>query len=296
MAMKELRGVGVDSEYNRLGAVLLYMPGPEIGQIKNPKAAMHISRIDPRVLDAEYSDIIKAYKQLKIRVYFIEDFGNTGKDRLFNLMYARDLFFMTPKGAIVSRMAFKIRKNEPRYAEKALKKIGIPVRKIIDGSGTFEGADALWLNKYSVIVGVGNRTNARGFRQVREELKAQGVGCVSVPAPSGTQHLLGALQFIGTNAALIRRRIVDSKLVKFLKENKIYLIDIPENKEVKEKQAMNIVVVNPREIVMGAGCPLTRRIYERNGIKIVAQLKMTQLINGAGGLACATGIIGRRPL
>lgn len=282
---------GADSEYGRINAVLLYKPGPEIGEIKKPGSAMHLDRINYRLLADEYLQIVKAYKKLKIPVYFIGDSGNARKERLFNLMYARDLFFMTPEGAVISRMKYKIRRREPHYAARALKKIGIPIRRVIDGRGTFEGADALWVNARLTLIGVGNRTNASGFRQLRDELNGQGVECVSVPAPAQTQHLLGALQVIDANTALIRRKLVNGRLVKFLKGNKIDLIDMPENEEVRSKQAMNIVTVGPREIIMPAGCPLTRRIYERNGIKIRAQLKVPQLINGAGGLACATGII-----
>lgn len=45
---------------------------------------------------------------------------------------------------------------------------------------------------------------------------------------------------------------------------------------------------------MAAGCPETKQIYRNAGIEVVAELPILQLINGAGGLACATGILARK--
>lgn len=56
---------------------------------------------------------------------------------------------------------------------------------------------------------------------------------------------------------------------------------------------MNIVTVSPRTIIMNADCPETKGLYLKAGLTIAAEIRMTQLINGAGGLACATGIISR---
>jgi len=122
------------------------------------------------------------------------------------------------------------------WAKGALHAAGVPVRTAIYGSGTFEGADALWINNSLVIVGVGNRTNAEGFRQIKEELMQDGVNCISVPSPCSSTHLLGSLQFIDSETALVRFGLSDSEIIiNLLKENKIKMITIPENAEVIEK-------------------------------------------------------------
>jgi N-dimethylarginine dimethylaminohydrolase len=78
-----------------------------------------------------------------------------------------------------------------------------------------------------------------------------------------------------------------------LKENKIKVIHIPENSEVRNRQAMNIVTIASRKVIMPAGCPQTKKIYERHGIKIAAEVKIPQLANGGGGLACSTAVLKR---
>lgn len=284
----------VNSEYMPLKEVLLYRPGPEIESIDNPGDVLHIRKINYRIIDEEYQQILKLYSKLNIRSQLINIENQLeGGELLFNLMYTRDLFFMTPEGAILSSMAHKVRRDEVKYAERTIREIGIPVMMIVEGSGTFEGADALWVNDKLVVIGVGNRTNFEGFLQVRNGLKAQGIDCIYLPAPSETQHLLGALQFVDSDLVLVRVELVDSKIIDFLKENNINIVAILEDEEVMQRQAMNIVVVAAREIIMPADCPKTKKIYQNYGIKILAEVKISQLINGGGGLACATAHLSR---
>jgi len=56
---------------------------------------------------------------------------------------------------------------------------------------------------------------------------------------------------------------------------------------------MNVVTVKPRVIVMPVNCPDLKRLYAARGITVAAEVEIGQLLNGAGGLACATGILGR---
>ena len=285
----------VNSEYKHLKVVLLHKPGPEIEQVDNPTDVLHIRKVDYKRIEKEYEQIINLYKRLRIKVYLIDcnRIGGSDKRCLFNMMYTRDLLFMIPKGPIMAKMKFDVRRDEVKYAERALRSIGVHVRNTIEGEATFEGADALWVNSRLVVVGVGNRTNTEGFSQVRDELKIHGMDCVSVPAPRYTTHLLGVLQFVDSDLALVRVDLADLEIIDLLKRNKIDIVNIPENDEVKERQAMNIVTVTPKEIIMPADCPKTRKIYRGCGIKIVAEVKINQLINGRGGLACATAVLDR---
>ncbi len=285
----------VDSEYKPLRSVLLHKPAPEVGDIADPKEALHIRKIDYAIMEEEYRQIVNVYRKFKIKVHLITNCRKNNNNGIFlqNLMFVRDLFFMTPRGAIISRMSSGVRKEEAGYAEKAIRGIGINIRKVIEGRGTFEGADALWVNNRLILIGVGKRTNAEGFRQVKEELKLDGVLCIRVPAPEDTLHLLGALQLVDSNLALVRADTVSSEATALLRKNKIKVISIRENAELKKKHAMNFLTIAPGKIIMPADCPRTKRIYEKSGIKIAAEVSITQLANAAGGLACATGILAR---
>jgi N-dimethylarginine dimethylaminohydrolase len=164
---------------------------------------------------------------------------------------------------------------------------------MISGAGHFEGADALWLNGKTVLCGLGHRTNKEGFAQLSQLLAFQGVAAVGVPLPDGVQHLLGLLQLVDKDLALLRAEIAPASLKAILRKNKISVIPVPEGGETSRRQGMNIVTVAPRRLIMPAGCPGLRKLYEAAGLTVAAEVAIPQLINGAGGLACATGILAR---
>jgi arginine deiminase len=72
------------------------------------------------------------------------------------------------------------------------------------------------------------------------------------------------------------------------------LIELEETKSVRQNQAMNFVTISPRRIVMVAGNPETKRLYEENGIEVAAEVDVSELLKGAGGIGCATGILSRK--
>lgn len=286
---------GVHSEYGTLASVLLYRPGCELHAYPDPARILHLRPIDHSALMAEFDAVSAAFTSCGVTVTLVDP-APLDDDRWYryNMMYCRDLCFMTPEGALLASMAHDVRRHEPLYAARSLEAAGVPLLHTVCGSGTFEGADALWLRDDLVLVGVGNRTNAEGYRQVREVLVRQGVECRAVPSYQvTTQHLLGSLQIVDRDLVLVRDGIVHPEVITLLEAQQMTVVRIPENDEVCTRQAMNIVTVAPRTVFMTAGCPETKELYRCAGLTVAAELELAQLIGGAGGLACATGIIGR---
>jgi N-dimethylarginine dimethylaminohydrolase len=266
-----------------------------MGRVARPKDVLYSAKVDGEAILKESGHFLRLCRKFNIRVRFInpQRQKNTGGTHVYNLLFTRDHFLMTPNGAILSRMASVVRQDEIAYAREALDAAGIVIRRAVERPGTFEGADALWVTDRCVAVGVGNRTNQEGFRQVKKELSRDGITCVGVPAPQGTLHFLGALQLVDKDLALARVALLDLKTIGLLKGQKINIMDIPENAEAVRKHAMNFVTIGPREIVMSAGCPATRKLFEQAGIKIAAEAPAVQLAHAGGGLACAAGILAR---
>ncbi len=285
----------VDSEYKPLQAVLLYCPGAEVNDIQDPNAVQHIARIDQQEIAREYKTLTQTLQSLGVAVHSIrpEALQSGSKLNKYNLMFARDLFFNTREGAVVARMGSAVRAGEEKYALFALAQLAIPVNKTITNNGIFEGADALWINPKTVICGLGRRTNRDGLQQVRAVLKAQGVTTLAVDLPAATQHLLGVLHIVDADLALVRTQIVEKRILSILKRHGIGIIDVPETEEVLVRQGMNVITVKPRVIIMPANCPELKRLYQASGISVAAEVNIDQILNGAGGLACATGILAR---
>ena len=290
-----MSGWGVNSEYAPLASVLLYRPEASIGNHPDPAAILHNAPIDHAGLMREFDTIIVTFEDLGIVVNLIEGTPlSSNLDFRFNMMYCRDLFLMTPFGAIVANMSNTIRSAEQLYATRSLQALGCPILHTVSDTGRFEGADALWLDDTTLLIGVGNRTNREGYAQVACVLHSYGIACIPVPScQTRTQHLLGSMQIVDRNLALVRNGIIDPELAIVLKRHGVTLVSIPECPEVLRRQAANIVTIAPRTVIMTSACPDTKKTYRAAGLTIAAELELTQLIAGAGGLACATGIVAR---
>lgn len=282
---------GVNSEYKSLRAVLLFIPEKFPKYKQSPENVLHKHQIDYEILKIEHTQLIKTFQSLKITTYFIDSaqVETEAEKCLFNLMYTRDLAWMTPRGAIIGRMGSEVRREETKYAEKALRALSIPIIATVEGEGTFEGADAIWLSESKVLIGVGNRTNDLGFIQVESILKKQDIHCIPIPLKNEyPQHLLGVIQIIDSDFAMVRSELVNSWVRKALRENGFKILEVPESLEVRERQAMNIVALNRKRIIMPLNSPSTKALYQSAGIEVLAEVPIEQLINGWGGIACAT--------
>jgi N-dimethylarginine dimethylaminohydrolase len=210
-----------------------------------------------------------------------------------NLMFVRDLFVNTRAGAVAARMASEVRAGEELYAAHALAGLALPIARSISGRGVLEGADALWLDRRNMLCGVGARTNPEGYRQLAQQLALQGVRSHAVKLPRQVQHLLGILQLVDRDLALVRTELAPAALLTRLKRAGIRVVSVPELAEVTEGQGMNIVTVRPRTIVMPEGCPRLESLYRASGLRIAGRIAIPELLKGAGGIACATGILAR---
>ncbi|MBX3020564.1 MAG: hypothetical protein KF799_02710 [Bdellovibrionales bacterium] len=291
-------GFGVNSEWSKLEAVALYRPRLELTKITSPRRVQHLRPISRPQLEREYKTLVAIYRSLDIQVVELDPslLPLNLREAPPNLMFVRDLFVATPEGCVIGRMASRVRAGEEKFAAVTLAAQGIPLRATIAGRGLFEGADALWLDPHTVLVGVGNRTNKPAFSQLKEIFASQGVQVLATLMPAGVQHLLGILQIPAPRLAVVRTDKAPKPLIQLLRRRGFVIVPVPECAEVTQLQGMNFVTVDNGKIVMAKGCPDLRGWLESAGLKVVAEAPISQLCNAAGGLACATGIVGRRML
>lgn len=275
---------GANSEYQELKEVLLYQPPKSPPKLRSPERIQHLRPIDWKILKRELALLSAVLKKNGVRVHPLK--AEAFDDFKPNLMFARDLFFMTPWGAVLGRMASSVRAGEEKWAQLALSQLGIPLVCMIRGHGTFEGADALWLSPKKVLVGLGNRTNAEGFRQLKNFLAEFGVKALAIRLPKKVQHLLGLLQIVSPCQALLRIEICPPRMKRLLEASGFQVIGVKESVEVVELQAMNVLTLQPGLVLMPSDCPDFRELLLRNRIVVRAEVPISQLLNAAGGIAC----------
>ncbi len=281
---------GLDSEWAPLRAVLLHPPGPELAAAANPDALQLLGPLDPQRAQHQHKAIAQAYRDAGVTVHYVEpDEGPPP-----NLMFCADLLFTTPEGAIVGRPASTVRAGEERFIARRLADLGIPILRTVRGSGTFEGADAAWLDEHTVLLATGLRTNAKGAAQVTSLLHEMGVEVVPAGLPYGAMHLMGQLRFADHDLAIAWPGRVPFAAVEALRARGYTVLFLPDEEEAKQRMALNFVTLGPRHILMAAGCPATQQFLESAGVRC-RTVEIDELVKAAGGIGCLTGVLERSP-
>ena len=274
-------------ECSPLQEVLLYKINlKKQRKVKNPEEVQHLKAVNWKKLSQQLKKIKKTFEKNNILVHEMQS-DLFAESPPANLMFVRDLFFSTPWGFIIGRMASEVRAGEEKWAQLALAKLGFPILSTVTGEGHFEGADVLWLNPTNLLIGLGNRTNLVAFKQIQAVLSPYGVKCHRVNLPRQTQHLLGILQIVAENKALVRITIAPAALIVKLKKFAYTVISVFETDEVTRRQAMNLVTVAPQKVIIPKNVPRFKNLLKRNGIQVVAEVDIGELRNAAGGLARA---------
>ena len=187
-------------------------------------------------------------------------------------------------------MAAEQRAGEERGVAEALATLGVPVLLTPRGRATFEGADALWLDTSTVLVGTGRRTNAEGVAQLRWLLAGMGVQVVEAELSPGVQHLLGAVNpFAAGRAAALSTHLTPSLRQALSGWD---LVELPPDEETETRRAMNFVTLGPGRVLMPGGCPRTRARLEAAGV-VVVEAEVSEYVKAGGAMGCATGILRR---
>ncbi len=277
----------VGSEVAPLRAVTLSQPGPELEFPEAPGDWLMLGRPPLEQIRAERAALCAAYTALGVQVFdAIPQHAATRP----NFLFQRDLYWMTPEGAVLARMAAEQRAGEERAMAEVLAGLGVPILRSLRGRATFEGADALWLDEQTVLLGLGRRTNAEAAAQLRPLLADLGVRLVTAPLGAGVQHTLGAVNLLDQGLAAVLSDRLHPEMRAAL--TGFDLIELPADHETLHGRAMNFVTVGPRAVVMPARCPQTRARLEAAGVAVV-EVDVAAYLLAAGGMACATGVLWR---
>jgi arginine deiminase len=279
---------GQDTEWARLEAVLLHRPGPELDGVTDPGASLMLERPDPLRAVAQHDALAAAYGSAGVDVARVDPPVVPPP----NLMYVADLFVMTPEGAILGRPASAVRAGEERWVQRRLAELGVPILRAVGGRGTFEGADLMWLDARTVLLGVGPRTNRDGAAQVAAVLESMGMKVTTVALPRGTMHLMGQLRIVDRDLAFYWPGRFHEVGLRALEACGYRVQRIPDEEEATRGFALNFVTLAPRAILLPTGCPVSLAAYEAEGIDC-RTVDVSEIVKAAGGIGCLTGILRR---
>jgi N-dimethylarginine dimethylaminohydrolase len=242
---------------------------------------------------AQHDGLVGLLRDSGVAIDELPAHASTGLDSV----YVHDPVVMSGRGAVLCRMGKPARRGEDEAFGEWFAQAGVPVIGRIEAPGTLEGGDVVWLDRRTVAVGEGYRSNAAGIAQLRAILgdAVDHVIAVSLPHWNGVAdvlHLMSILSPVDTRAAVVYSRLMAVPFRQYLVERGWSLIEVPD--EEYDLMGCNVLPVAPADVIMLEGCPITRSRMETAGIRVRTYAGSEVSVKGGGGPTCLTRPIHRK--
>lgn len=282
-------GCGIDSEWRPLKQVLVHRPGPEADVPEDMVNDLQFAQnLDLTKAGEEHDAMVETYRNHEVAVHYL----GADKDATPNQLYCADLFAMTPQGAVLARPASTVRAGEEVRVAKALGNLEVPVIRILTGHALFEGADLMWLDEKTAVIGRGLRTNQAAIDQITSLLNGMDIAVHAFDLPWGCMHFMGMMRMVDRDLAFVWPRQTPHGLVCLLEEKGVQVLPLADLDEALGNMAFNFVVLGPRKIILPAGSPRTMAAYEKLGLTCIP-VSVDELRKANGAMGCMTGILER---
>jgi N-dimethylarginine dimethylaminohydrolase len=275
LVLKHVRDAFVDeATIDRQWRRLNYLGRPELGRAV-----------------AEYDRFVALLQDLGCDATFLPKDGNVTMDSV----YPRDAAIPTDKGVVLCSMGKEDRRTEPGAMGALLGRLDVPILGAISGSGRLEGGDVTWLDRTTLAVGRGYRTNDEGIRQLRTLLGNE-VEIVVVPlphwrGPADVFHLMSMISPVAADLAIVYSPLLPVPFRELLLKRGFALVEVPD--EEFESMGCNVLAVAPRVCLLRTGNPITRQRLEAAGVA-VHEFEGDEICGrGAGGPTCLTRPLAR---
>ena len=219
------------------------------------------------------------------------DYLRSSPDGGMDSIYVRDASVVCDRGVILCRMGKPLRVNEPAAQGAALRAIGCPIVGAITPPGILEGGDVVWLDRRTIAVGRGYRTNAEGIEQLRSLLADSIDELIVVPlphwrGPGDVFHLMSIISPVDRDLAVVYSPLMSVPFRDAMLDRGIALVEVPD--EEFESMGANVLTLSPRRCVVLAGNPITRSRLEHAGADVCEYQGTDISVKGGGGPTCLT--------
>ena len=284
------------SEYLKLASVYLksaknsFLSEEELSE--HWKTLQYLSKPNFKKSLEEYAAFQTFFREKNISTCFFP----INKKTKIDSIYCRDASIATDFGIIICNMGKQGRIHEPYAQLEAYKMNNVNILGEIKFPGTLEGGDVAWLDQNTLAVGHTYRTNEEGISQLKGLLQPKGIEIIVVELPhykgkSDVFHLMSILSPVDKNLAVVYSPLMPIKFRNELLERGFQLIEVPEQEF--DSMGCNVLAVAPRDCLMVAGNPITRKLLEDAGASVHIYEGNEISVKGGGGPTCLTRPIDR---
>ena len=204
-------------------------------------------------------------------------------------IYAYDPVLVGELGAVLLRPGKEGRLGEPGALEADLERAGVPIAARIEAPGTIDGGDTVWLDRETLLVGRGYRTNAAGVEQLQTAFPDAEVLSYDLPHWHGrgeVMHLMSLISPLDRDLALVYPRLAPVRLLELLAKRGVETVEVPD--EEFETMGPNVLALGPRRALALEGNDETRRRMEGAGVEVSTYKGDEISRKGDGGPTCLT--------
>jgi N-dimethylarginine dimethylaminohydrolase len=285
---------GANSEVGRLRAVLMRRPGaeferirsggwdPAMGALVDPEEGWYWESNEPpnrSLIEEQYDGLLAALEAEGVDLHFAPAI----EARFSKAMYTRDPLVTVPGGAIIGRLAPRMRRGEEASVTRAVASTGMPILRTVVGTGLLEGGSFAKLTPKVAAFGTSIRCNDEGARQLEEALRYLGIELIVVPMPGFAIHLDGAFGMVDVDKALVHAPELPYWFLERLGELGIETIWCHPD----ELWAINSLALSPGRVLMCDGYPYTAERLEQRGVEVI-RLPYSEIQKNGGGIHCCT--------
>ncbi len=286
---------GAADEVGRLRLLLMRRPGPGLAEIRDGTWNAEVGAlVDPHKcwywLDRRPPDLERIEEQYDA---FVSTLRGQGIDILFapdlppaksKAMFTRDPLLTVPGGAIVTRLAPRMRRGEEQSAAACVAEAGMPILGTLAGTAIGEGGSFIKLRRDLAAYGTSIRCNPEGLHQIERILEPLGMSVINVPLAGYRIHLDGALLMLDHDLALINSGSLDYQFL-----SKLWSLGIETVETLSDEQwAINSLVLSPRKVIMAAHLKRTANfLNSQYGVEVIPT-PYDEINKNGGSLHCST--------
>lgn len=285
---------GASDEIGLLRKVLVRAPGPALEAISAEAYRPELDAlVDPggnwyftgggapdlAAFHAQHAGLVETLRAEGVEVHVAEPlpfpFTKAG--------YVRDPLVTVRGGAIIGRLAPRMRRGEEADITRTVAEIGLPILATTVGSGTLEGGSFMKLRPGLAVLGTSVRCNRAGAAQLRATLERIGWELMVVDLPGFVVHLDIHFAMVDRDRALVNAEGLPYTFMEDLRALGIELIWA----HPEEPWALNLLTLSPGRVLTSTAAPRTAEVLRSRGIEVLT-IPFDEVHRNGGGIHCST--------
>ena len=286
---------GAADEVSQLRTVLMRRPNPGLTRLREDQWNDELEALvapdatgywfdraapDWEKVERQYDEYVATLQREGVEVIMAPDLDAS----FTKSIYTRDPLVTVPGGAVILRLAPRMRRGEEQSITQTVAAAGMPILGTLTGTALAEGGSFVKLRPDVAAFGTSIRCNAEGARQLRMHLEELGIRLIEVPLPGYLIHIDGGMVMIDHDLALIDSTQLPYTFIAELHRLGIETVEAAPG----ENWAVNSLTLAPRRVIMGTHLPRSAELLSsKHGVEIVP-VEYDEIEKNGGSLHCST--------